>query len=189
MKRVFAFLLLTVLLLTGCGGAESTASPSAQAKPVSATFFAMDTIMNMSVYGQEETLALAEERVHALEASLSVTEQTSEIYRLNTTGTAQLSDDVAYLLEQALTICALTDGALDVSIYPVLRAWGFTTGEYRVPGEEEFAELLKYVSYENIALDSADGTVTLKGGCKSTWAASPRGTPGTAFPSFLGRRV
>ena len=61
----------------------------------------------------------------------------SEIAQLNRNGRRRLSGDPLQLLDAALTLCRETDGALDLTIYPVVQAWGFTTGDYRVPSEEE----------------------------------------------------
>ena len=120
MKRAFA-LLLALLLPYGC----------APAQPLERTFFAMDTVMTLRLYegGDENTLDQAEARVRELEGLWSVTDGTSEISTLNHDGSAELSPETAELLGAALDMCRRTDGALDISTYPVLRAWGFTTGE------------------------------------------------------------
>lgn len=34
------------------------------------------------------------------------------------------------------------NGAFDIAIYPVMKAWGFTDDNFRVPEEEELQELL-----------------------------------------------
>ena len=46
-----------------------------------------------------------------------------------------------------------TDGVLESTIYPVLTAWGFTTGENRIPTEIELAGLLDKVGYEKVKLN------------------------------------
>ena len=51
-----------------------------------------------------------------------------------------LSEDTAVLLSQAL----------DVSLYPAIRAWGFTTGDYQVPSEEQLTNLLARVGHSGI---------------------------------------
>ena len=40
-------------------------------------------------------------------------------------------------MQQTLELCKDTDGALDISAYPIVKAWCFTTGEHRIPDEEE----------------------------------------------------
>ena len=42
-------------------------------------------------------------------------------------------------------MCRRTDGALDISVYPIVRAWGLLTEEYQVPEEQRlnpFSRLL-----------------------------------------------
>lgn len=148
-----------LLLLTGCGAARDGAS-----QPYTTTILAMDTVMEVQIYGgSRELLEQAEERVLALEGLLSATDPDSEIGTLNRTGTAELSRETAGLLERGLELCRETEGALDLSIYPVVRAWGFTTGEYRVPEPEELAGLLEHVDYTKIELSDSGG-VTVPGG-------------------------
>ena len=144
MRRLPVLFLAAALLLAGCAPAPARISPTAES-----TFFAMDTVMTLRLYrgGDEALLRKARERVAELEGLLSVTDEHSEIYALNHGGRAALSPDAADLLELALGLCRRTDGALDISIYPVLRAWGFTTGEYAVPDEKTIAALLPLVDY------------------------------------------
>lgn len=60
----------------------------------------------------------------------------------------------AELLSYALDMAEETNGALEPTIYPVLTAWGFTTGENRVPAETELAELLEKVGYDKVELNN-----------------------------------
>jgi thiamine biosynthesis lipoprotein len=119
-------------------------------KMYTSKLFAMDTVMELQVSGHEEVLAGAETMIRDLEKELSVTDKESAIYELNASGSAVLSDKAADILGGALSVCERTEGALDISIYPVLKAWGFTTGEYRVPEDEEIAELLGAVDYKRV---------------------------------------
>ncbi|MBE5824356.1 MAG: FAD:protein FMN transferase [Butyrivibrio sp.] len=119
----------------------------------------MDTIMEIQAAGDEELLTGAETMIRDLEKKLSVTDEESEIYALNRDGEAVVSSDVADIMTQALAVCDETDGALDISIYPVLKAWGFTTGSYRVPEADEIDALLENVDYRKVQQDT--GTVLL----------------------------
>ena len=94
-----------------------------------------------------------------------------------------LHADTAALLERALALCGETGGALDVSIYPVVRAWGFTTGAYRVPEEAELAALLERVDYTRISLE---GTVlTLPEGMELDLGAVAKGWTGDRLMELL----
>ena len=122
-----------LLLLAACAGPESWERE----------ILAMDTVMKLTIYGENAPQAgeAAVDRIQELEGLLSVTGEDSEIYAANHTGSAELSPDAAALLARALALCRETGGALDVTIYPVVRAWGFTTGAYRVPDDGELTAL------------------------------------------------
>lgn len=175
-KRVFVFLLAPLLLLPyGC----------APAQPLERTFFAMDTVMTLRLYegGDENTLDQAEARVRELEGLWSVTDGTSEISTLNHDGSAELSPETAELLGAALDMCRRTDGALDISTYPVLRAWGFTTGEYSVPGGEAIAALLPLVDYGRVALEA--GAAALPPGMEIDLGSVAKGHTGDVLAAYL----
>ena len=152
-----AALLSAAFLLTGCSGAPAQ-------EPESATFFAMDTAMDFTVYGDAALLDEAETLIGSLEEQVSVTDEHSDIYAIDHTGSGSLSGNAAELMEQALELCRRTGGALDISVYPIVRAWGFTTGSYQIPDEETIQSLLPLVDYTQIQYDAATGVVTLPEG-------------------------
>ena len=170
MKRRFTALLLTILCalsLPGCG----EAAPSGEMR----TVYAMDTVMNLTVYGESAASALerAEQELHTLdEAVLSRTAEGSELSALNASDGAAVhygSDDaLPALIQTALAISDATDGAFDPTLAPVLDAWGFTKDERRVPPEDELLSLLSRTGRDKVALtEDADGwTVTLLDGAQ-----------------------
>lgn len=158
-------LILSVAILSGCGIGKLQFPKVVDGGAVGeeimhvSTIFAMDTVMDIQVYGGEEAeglLADAENQIRTLEKELSVTDENSEIAGLNAAGSARLSNEPAQIMKEALRYCDSTGGALDITIYPVLKAWGFTTGEYQVPGDEEIAGLLENVDYRSVKLEEVD---------------------------------
>lgn len=134
------------LFITGCG---------AKNKINTSTIFAMDTVMQIEIQGDEALLAEAEKRIRNIEDELSVTKEDSEIGRLNKEKSATLSEDGTKILQDALKVCEATDGSLDISVYPVLKTWGFTTGQFRVPSDDEIKELIANVDHSKIDVDYA----------------------------------
>lgn len=179
MKKYFISAMLSALLfLTGCS-AES--SP----EPVQGTFFAMDTMMDFTIYGESGLIDQSESLIASLESLVSVTDTGSELYAINQTGSGTLTGKASSLMEQALEICRRTDGALDLSIYPIVRAWGFTTGSYQVPDEAEIQALLPLVDYRKIQYDAADGDVTLPEGMKIDLGSVAKGYAGQLVAQML----
>ena len=179
MKKHFISAMLSALLfLTGCS-AES--SP----EPVQGTFFAMDTMMDFTIYGESGLIDQSESLIASLESLVSVTDANSELYAINQTGSGTLTGKASSLMEQALEICRRTDGALDLSIYPIVRAWGFTTGSYQVPDEAEIQALLPLVDYRKIQYDAATGTVTLPEGMEIDLGSVAKGYAGQLAAQML----
>ena len=143
--------LLTALCLTSC---TSDSSPS------SASFQAMDTLMSLKVYGSADTCEQLQNKITELDSSLDATDEKSEIFRLNTEKSAVVSKDTAALLSDSLALCDRLDGCFDLTVYPAVQAWGFTTGDYRVPTDSELKTLSDKIDYTAVTL-SDDGRVSL----------------------------
>ncbi len=147
MCRLFP-LMAGILLLTGC-----TKSPSETA---TRDLFAMDTYMTMKVTapGAEMLLTEAADRIGSLEETLSVTLPDSDVARINAADGAPVtvSADTAVILQKALDIGDTSGGALDITLYPVLRTWGFTTDEMHVPDQETITDLLQHVDHSQVEL-------------------------------------
>lgn len=175
-KLIFPVVMILAAALTGCSDKASEKS-----------FFAMDTIITLTAYGNSapDAISAAEQRIKELEGTLSVTNEQSDIYRVNhSDGTRTvISSDAAELLSLTLDTARKTDGALDPTVYPVLLAWGFTTGENRVPEKEEIASLLRNTGYENVTLDK--NAVTLPRGFMLDMGAVGKGFAGDKAAQIL----
>lgn len=176
--------LFCALIFSGCQFNNETMKTS--------TLFAMDTVMELEVAGDEKLLSEAEEKIRDLEKRLSVTVDDSEISLLNKDKKTLVSSDTATILSGALSICQETDGALDISIYPVLKEWGFTTGEYKVPSEERIAELLGSVDYRKInleqsgeGLDEVEQSVQISGNMEIDLGSVVKGYTSTMLYDFF----
>ena len=148
MKRFSILIAALCLCLTGCG--KQTTEATAQ-------IFAMDTVMEVAAYGPkaEEAVQEAEGQIKALENKLSRTKADSDVSRVNhngTTPTTGLTYGTRALLPAALKYRDATNGAFDITIAPVMDAWGFTGDSFRVPEQSELDELLKYVNSDEIQI-------------------------------------
>ena len=114
----------------------------------------MDTYMGISAYGEDAEAALdeAEAEILRLDALLAAEHDDSEIAALNANGGGDVSEDTAYLVKRAMELYKETDGAFDITVYPLKELWGFTTQEYRVPSEKEIQETLPVVGTDLIEL-------------------------------------
>lgn len=162
MKRLFiGGLLVAALMLAGCSAQTSAEEPS-QSREV----YAMDTVMTLEAYGQNADAALDEAvaEIERLDALWSIASSDGEIARLNAEKQITASADTLALLTRAKEISAATDGLFSTTIAPLMEAWGFTNGDYRVPDEAELSALLAHVDDEEIAI--SDSTVTIPADAK-----------------------
>lgn len=151
------------------------------------TIFAMDTYITLTAYGEgaKEAVAAAECRIYELEALFSVTDEKSEIYAVNHSlgHPVKVSAETAEVLEFALETGKKTNGALDSTIYPVLRAWGFTTGRYQVPSQSEINRLLPLVGYEKVQISGDE--ILLPQGVQIDLGAVVKGYAGDVVAELL----
>ena len=135
--------------------AETSGEDADEEAEVSKDLFAMDTYMTLTAYGEhaQEAVDKAAERVEELDALLSTGDENSEIYQLNQSGEATLSEEGGYLVERALKLYQKTDGAFDIAIYPVMQAWGFPTQEYHVPDDATLKEKLALADASKVNYD------------------------------------
>ena len=150
MKRCFILILAAALCLSGCGKQE---------KEASAQIFAMDTVMEIAAFGPqaEEAVSETESQIQELEKQLSRTLPDSDVSRINRNGTTPTTGIAAgtwALLEAALEYGDATDGAFDITIAPVMDAWGFTGDNFRVPEQAELDALLRRVSSGEIQMQA-----------------------------------
>lgn len=166
-------------LLAACGNRADTVK--------SADLFAMDTYMNLKAYGKdaEQAVADAEARIRGLEQMLSVTDDASEIRKINRAEgqPVAVSADTAAVLQTALHMNRESGGAFSISLYPLLRAWGFTTGQYRIPADSEIAELLQRADDTQISVNGQ--TVQCPAGTEIDLGAAAKGYAGDAVMEIM----
>lgn len=130
------------------------------------TVFAMDTYMSLSASGKKANEALKKcvEEIVSLDSILATEKENSEVHRLNEVKTAPLSPVVAELFSKSIEISNITDGNFDITVYPVMKLWGFNNGnEKHVPSKASIDKLLPFVDYSLIetSIDSDTGFTSL----------------------------
>lgn len=164
--------MLCVSLLCGC--VKISGGISAQTE-FSRTIFAMDTEMSLKAYGMHSASAVnaAADEINRLDRLFDRGSEKSEVYRVNSNGSATVSEDTAELVTRSLEISQKTDGAFDISIAPIMDMWGFYTKEYKVPDEAELKKAMDSVGYDNISV--ADGVVSVANGAKTDLGGIAKG--------------
>ena len=171
-KRVVLLLLLLALSLAGC---NLLPDASMQDRTVSdASIWAMDTQMDLRLYGDTDGTVMAELTaiLNRLDHSLSATSPDSALTALNESGRTD-DADVVYLASAAQTISAQTDGALDITLLPASRLWGFGTDSYAVPEPAALDALRDRVGMDKLTV--SDGAVSVSAGTMLDFGALAKG--------------
>ena len=149
-RRLLAGLLCLAmaLALAACG----------EAKMEQKQIFAMDTIMTLTAYGKnrEAGIKAAEGVILAMDAALDPELPTSTIYAINHAKgqNVVVSAQVAKMLSTASTVYKQSGGALDPSIYPLVKLWGFVDSKYYLPSDEEISAQMAKMCYDQMVLTS-----------------------------------
>lgn len=160
------FPLLLALLLTGCSEQKVTKQ-----------IFAMDTFMELTAYGKNAEAALTDV-IHTInDAALDLDPEveSSTVYAMNHAEGASVvvSQQIANMLGTAKTVSDQTDGALDLTVYPIVKAWGFIDSAHTVPSAEELDRLRTVPCFHNVDIDIH--TVTMPTGTEISFGAVAKG--------------
>ena len=114
--------------------------------------------------------------LEGMDALLSTGEETSEVAQINANGGGTLSEDTTYLLERSLDLYDSTNGVFDIAIYPIMDAWGFTTGNYTIPSDDMIESLLPLTDANDILYDKDSASISFaKDGMKIDFGGIAKG--------------
>jgi len=102
------------------------------------------------------------EEIVQWEAELSLYRPSSEVAKINREAArapVRVSPPVFELLQQCRELWRLSDGAFDITVAPLVRTWGFMTGQGRVAPPEEVAAAHASVGMAHLELDPDRRTV------------------------------
>lgn len=131
MKRVMALILIVMLLCAGC------------ASECQKTVFAMDTVMDLRLYGRDAEVAAVqlEKMLRSLEERWSAHADDTVLAQLNRGEPAVLTRQEQSLLDKVEALSERTGGMFDPQMYLTSCLWNFT-GEGYIPTEEELQQTL-----------------------------------------------
>ena len=132
------------------------------------THAAMGTIFTIDLYiadqaTAEQDMNLAFEEIDRLEALLSNYQPSSELSRISReAGSAPVVTDpeTFRFLERSIYWSRTSNGAFDITVGPLLRAWGFFFHQGRVPTQGQLNAVRNKIGWKNIALDPETRTVS-----------------------------
>ncbi len=150
--------MLFLVLFTSCSKSED--------QPQSQSFIMLGTVCRITIYDKptEEAFSAAFSRIREIEQKMSLHSETSEIAKINAASgreAVQVSEETFRVIDKALQIAHLSEGAFDITIGPLVKAWGIGGDDARRPSDEELALLLPLIDYTMVELDHQARTVYL----------------------------
>jgi len=139
-------------------------------KPVEKQAFLMGTNVTETVYGKnaEQAANAGMSRIKQLESMMTINKDGGEINALNGMsnveekgGDIKLSPETMFVLKTAKKYSELSGGAFDVTVGPLVKAWGIFTQNPKVLSEDEIKKLLPLVDYKSLSLNESDSTARL----------------------------
>ena len=147
---------------------------------------AMGTEFNVKVVAaadgvptEEAVAAAVRDSIDAVDRAMSTYRPDSELSRFNRHGTDPFpaSDELLEVVSEALRVSTLSGGAFDVTVGPLVDAWGFgPTPVASPPDEVEIAALLAATGSEHLVIDPDRGTLRkLRPGLRCDLSAIAKG--------------
>jgi len=139
---------LPIVLAVAALALASAAARSQDAAPRRSVTYAMHTmgtyahviLVTADSAADAPRAAVAQAELARLDSLMSNWTTTSEVARINRTAGHEpvvVQPEVATVVDSSLQLWRETDGAFDITVEPLVRAWGFLGGPRRVPSEAE----------------------------------------------------
>lgn len=164
-KNTKAVLLLGVCLLILLSAGCSAPAKNAAMKEKEEYIFG--TLVSLKLYEPVEDAVFQAvfDELRDIDNRMTVKGIASELIAVNQAAGVKpvaVSEDTYHVIEVAKQYAEASDGAFDITVYPVVALWGIGTEQARVPGAGEIAAALEKVGYQDLVLDPAARTVFLK---------------------------
>ena len=123
------------------------------------------TVVAKTQLEADKQIAIAINEISRIEALISSWKPTSETSNINKNAGAspvQVSEELFSLIQRALQISNLTDGAFDISYASMDKLWKYDGSMTQIPSKEAIKKSVAKVGYKDIVVDPKNSTVFLK---------------------------
>lgn len=169
MPLVGGFVILILALASVVGQSLPASNKIVKVKivKVEETRYSMGCLYSITVWGEEGpglkmAIEAALDEVDRLDRLLSHYRSDSPLSRLSREGwpgPVRPDPELFDFLARCLDYSRVSDGAFDITVGPLMRAWGFFRGEGKYPTDAQLREALAPVGYRHVRLDRQVGTV------------------------------
>ncbi|MGF1714704.1 FAD:protein FMN transferase [Photobacterium chitinilyticum] len=153
--RKSILLLVFAVTLTGCGDQRELIHLNGSTM---GTYYSIKLIKQEGLPAASELQAEIDRRLELVNDQMSTYRKQSELSRFNQHTSNQpfeVSADTAKVIAEAIRLAELTDGALDVTVGPVVNLWSFgpEARPEKTPTAEELAKRREIVGVRHLSVD------------------------------------
>ncbi len=152
MKKAITVLTAAAIILLAAIFTLKIIAPKVQKR----TRFMLDTVCTIQAPGGRNILKkidAALDRMEEIDNKLSAFKTESPVYRFNKTGEPISDPETVYVIKTALEVAEKTNGLFDITISPVVKAWGFYTGlTPSVASDQAIKEALKKTGWKYLEI-------------------------------------
>ena len=156
-----------VLAFTLLGGAAAKPATPAPLARYEATRMSMACAYTIVAYGADPqtlrpSVEAAFDEVDRIDRLMSHYRPESPLSRLNreaASGPVAVEPELYDFVAECLRYSRESEGAFDVTVGPLMKAWGFFKGDGRVPDDGELQELRGRIGFAHVVLDTARRTI------------------------------
>ncbi len=186
-----ALVLLSVISLPGCSTKDETLFFSGNTM---GTIYHITLVQSavdhpQKLTKQELTKGITDV-LFAVNQSMSTYIPSSELSVLNNDQTGEwlsVSPMMVFVLSEALSIATLTDGALDITVGPLVNLWGFGPGNTVIaaPTDEEIHRIEKFVGLNKLQFDLSTSKLKKPVGMRIDLSSIAKGYGADAIANFF----
>ncbi|MCI4462997.1 MAG: FAD:protein FMN transferase [Caldisericum sp.] len=134
----------------------------------SVEIYSMDTVIDIKVWGINRFKAVKdiEFEINKLSALFDDFSPNSEVTLINNNAgikPVKVSYETLDIITKAKDMYDKTDGNFNIMIAPVLKLWGFKSGDFRVPEKSEIEEALKLTDINDLIISGDEVFLKKKG--------------------------
>ena len=135
-----------------------------QVRPIQKIKIMMDTFVKITIYDESKSttdiLKIIDEAFYEINKIDSIANNRSEkslITQINNNAginEIKLNSELFEIINQAQEVSKLTEGAFDITIFPLLKLWKFADSINHIPTNDEIQKTLNAVDYEHIMINA-----------------------------------
>ena len=122
------------------------------------------TVYHVSYQSETDYAVEIRQEMERVNQSLSMFNKNSVIARWNRGECEQVDSLFVIMYRKAKEVNEATGGAFDVTVGPLVNAWGFGFKNEKLPSGEKVDSLLQYVGMDKVQLEGEQIMVTFEGG-------------------------